>query len=459
MFLKYREIHFVGIGGIGMSGIAEILHNLNYKVTGSDIKESETTKHLSSRGIKVFIGHSESNLINPHVVVVSSAISSDNPEVRVAKERGIPVIPRAEMLAELGRLKYGILIAGAHGKTTTTSLVATILAEAGFDPTMIIGGKLKAIGGNAKLGQGDFFVAEADESDGSFLKLNPTIAVITNIDNEHLDYFKNIEELKKAFLKFANKIPFYGTAVVCIENEHSKEIIPHIERKCITYGYSKEANYYAKNIVSYGRTMSFDLYVGEAFVDTFMVPLPGEHNVLNALAAIATSFELQIPLGTIRKALATFSGVHRRFELKGECKGIQIFDDYGHHPTEIKATLRAARKCFIENRLIVIFQPHRYTRTRDLMDEFSNSFKEADLLYLMDIYSAGEKPIEGVNAKVLFEKIVRTKGKDVNYIPHKDELLVHLKNHVRSGDIIFTIGAGDVYKVGEELLRIIRNGI
>ncbi|MCX7913063.1 MAG: UDP-N-acetylmuramate--L-alanine ligase [Thermodesulfovibrionales bacterium] len=455
MFSRYKAIHFIGIGGIGMSGLAEILHRLNYQVSGSDIRESETTKYLQSLGIKVFIGHSESNISKPHVVVISSAISPDNPEIKVAKERGIPVIPRAEMLAELGRLKYGILIAGAHGKTTTTSLIATILAEADLDPTIVIGGKLKAIGSNAKLGQGDFIVAEADESDGSFLKLNPTIAVITNIDYEHLDFFKNIEELKKAFLKFANKIPFYGTTIVCIENEHTREIIPYFERKYITYGYTEEADFYAKNIVSFGRNMEFDLYVGRERIDTFLIPLPGEHNVLNALAAIATSQELQIPLTTIKRALASFSGIQRRFELKGEGKGIQIFDDYGHHPTEIRATLKAARNCFKENRLVVIFQPHRYTRTRDLMDEFSQSFAEADLLYLMDIYSAGEKPIDGVDSRVLFEKLLRNKVEGINYIPQRDELLVHLRNNLREGDVVFTIGAGDVYKIGEKLLEII----
>lgn len=452
MFLKYKVIHFVGIGGIGMSGIAEILHNLNYHVTGSDIRESETTRRLKSLGIKVSIGHDAGNIAQPHVVVISSAISSDNPETEAARQKAIPVIPRAEMLAELGRLKYGILVAGAHGKTTTTSLLATIFAEGGLDPTIVIGGKLKAIGGNARLGQGDFIVAEADESDGSFIKLNPTIAVITNIDKEHLDFFKDVGELKKAFLKFANKIPFYGTAVVCIENDHTKEIIPFIERKIITYGYSDKADFYPRNISHTGRKMTFEAFFKGEFLGFFTIPIPGLHNVLNSLAAIAVSLELQIPIDVIKKALGDFSGIQRRFELKGECKGIRIFDDYGHHPTEIKATLTAARGCFKENRLIVVFQPHRYTRTRDLMDEFVESFDEADSLFLMDIYPASEPPIKGVSSETLFKKFREYGQKDLHYINNRNELINRLKNTAKEGDIIITLGAGDVYKIGEEIL-------
>ncbi len=454
MFMKYKTIHFVGIGGIGMSGIAEILHNLNYQVTGSDIKESETTRRLQSLGIKVSIGHEESNIAQPHVVVISSAVSQDNPEVKAARGKSIPVIPRAEMLAELGRLKYGVLVAGAHGKTTTTSLLATILAESGLDPTIVIGGKLKAIGGNARLGQGDFIVAEADESDGSFLKLNPTIAVITNIDNEHLDFFKDIDRLKNAFVKFANKIPFYGSAVVCIENEHTKDIIPLIDRKVITYGYSQKADFYPKEITSIGRKMSFEAFLNDNSLGEFVIPIPGQHNVLNSLAAIAVCFELQIPLTTVKKALNDFSGIQRRFELKGEYNGIKVFDDYGHHPTEIKATLSAARGCFKENKLIIIFQPHRYTRTRDLIDEFTESFDEADLLYLMDIYSAGESPIKGISSQVLYERF-RARGlKDSFFYKDRDELLSELKKKASGGDIIITLGAGDVYKIGEKFLSM-----
>jgi len=459
MFTSYRVIHFIGIGGIGMSGIAEILHNLNYEVTGSDIKESDTTRRLSSLGIKIFIGHDAKNLGHPHVVVISSAVSSDNPEVIAARQRSIPVIPRAEMLAELGRLKYGILVAGAHGKTTTTSLIATILAEGGLDPTVVIGGKLKAIGSNARLGQGDFIVAEADESDGSFLKLNPTIAVVTNIDKEHLDFFKNIEELKKAFVKFINKIPFYGTSVICLENEHNLKILPEIQRRSITYGFSKSADIHPINISRSERHMSFEAFYRGDYLDFFSIPIPGEHNVLNSLAAIAVSVELQVPLKVVKKALQSFSGIQRRFELKGEHKGIKIFDDYGHHPTEIKATLKAARGSFEKNRLVVIFQPHRYSRTRDLVDEFSECFDDANKLYLMDIYPAGEKPIEGVHTGILYRNIRKHGTKEVTYISDRGELVNQVINNLQEGDIIITLGAGDVYKIGEEIYHRISHEV
>lgn len=455
MFIKYRVVHFVGIGGIGMSGIAEILHNLNYEVTGSDIKESDTTRRLRSLGIKVFIGHDPENLGQPHVVVISSAVSPDNPEIIAARQRAIPVIPRAEMLAELGRLKYAILVAGAHGKTTTTSFLATILAEGGLDPTVVIGGKLKAIGSNARLGQGDFIVAEADESDGSFLKLNPTVAVVTNIDREHLDFFKNVEELKKAFIKFINKVPFYGTSVICVENEHIIEIMPKLERKNITYGFSEQADVYPSNISRFERNMSFEVFIRGRYLDFFTIPIPGEHNVLNSLAAIAVGMELQIPVSVIKRALQNFSGIQRRFELKGEHRGVRIFDDYGHHPTEIKATLKAAKGSYEKNRLVVIFQPHRYTRTRDLIDDFAGCFDNADSLYLMDIYPAGEKPIEGVHSEVLYRKLKNHGFRDAVYISDRGELVNQVVSKLREGDIIITLGAGDVYKIGEEIYRAI----
>lgn len=457
MLAMYKVIHFVGIGGIGMSGIAEILHNLNYEVTGSDIKESDTTRRLGDLGIKIFIGHDAKNLGEPHVVVISSAVSSDNPEVLAAREKAIPVIPRAEMLAELGRLKYSILVAGAHGKTTTTSLLATILAEGGLDPTVVIGGKLKAIGSNARLGQGDFIVAEADESDGSFLKLTPTIAIVTNIDKEHLDFFKDVQELKKAFIKFINKVPFYGTSVICLENEHTVEILPEIERKIITYGYSEKADFYPAHISRSERSMTFEVFYRGKYLDFFTIPIPGEHNVLNSLAAIAVSLELQIPLKVIKGALQNFSGIQRRFELKGEHKDIKIFDDYGHHPTEIRETLKAARGAYNKKRLIVIFQPHRYTRTRDLMDEFASAFDNADLLYLMDIYPAGEKPIDGVHSKVLYNAIKKHGFNNISYMPQRGELINDVLGNLQEGDIILTLGAGDVYKIGEEIYQIIRN--
>ncbi len=457
MFNTYRVVHFVGIGGVGMSGIAEVLHNLGYEVTGSDLRETETTHRLKNLGIKVYIGHAGENIDHAHVVVISSAVSPANPEVVEAKKRSIPVIPRAEMLAELGRLKYGILIAGAHGKTTTTSLIATTLGEGGLDPTVVIGGKLNAIGSNAKLGQGDYIVAEADESDGSFLKLNPTIAVITNIDREHMDFFKDMETLKSAFLAFINKIPFYGIAVVCAENRYTREIIPHIERKALTYGLSDTADIFASNIRNEGTRMSFEPVMRGLSLGNFTIPIPGLHNVLNSLAAIATAVELQIPVDVISKALSKFSGIHRRFEFKGEAKGVRVYDDYGHHPSEIAATLKAARECFANNRLIVLFQPHRFTRTRDLMDEFAASFTAVDRLYLMDIYPAGEQSIEGITADVLLRNIKKASTGAMHYEAGRREMAEEIICELRPGDVLLTLGAGDVYKVGEEILKGMSN--
>ncbi len=453
MFNQYRIIHFVGIGGIGMSGIAEVLHNLGYEVTGSDIRESETTTRLRGLGIKIFIGHDEKNIYDAHVVVISSAVSPTNPEVVAAKDRAVPVIPRAEMLAELGRLKYGILVAGAHGKTTTTSLVATILGEGGLDPTVVIGGKLKAMGSNARLGQGQFLVAEADESDGSFLKLSPTIAVITNIDKEHMDYFKDIETLKGAFLSFINKVPFYGVAIVCTENEHTRTIIPQIKRRVLTYGLSHNSDMYAKNIRYEGSKMSFEAVFKGDSLGIFTVPVPGVHNVLNSLAAVLAAMELQVPIEKIRNGLGSFGGIQRRFELRGEVRGIKVFDDYGHHPVEIRAVLKAARDCFSDNRIVVIFQPHRYTRTRDLMDDFALSFGAADMLYLLDIYAASEAPIEGINSQALLKKIRDVGSVKAEHVPDRKELARILVAELRPGDVVLTLGAGDVYKIGEELLK------
>ena len=355
-----------------MSGIAEVLHNLGYEVTGSDVKESDTTNRLNSLGIKVYIGHRAENVDDAHVVVISSAVSKDNAEVVEAKRKAIPVIPRAEMLAELARMKYGILVAGAHGKTTTTSLIATVIASSGLDPTVVIGGKLRATGSNARLGQGDFLVAEADESDGSFLRLSPTIAVVTNIDREHMDFFKTMDSLRDAFLSFINKVPFYGVSIVCIENEELRKLLPYVHRRYITYGLSPDADAYAADIKKGFMTVSFDVvYKGEN-LGNFSLPVPGVHNILNSLAAIIVARELKIEAGLIKEALKKFSGIQRRFELKGEEKGIKVFDDYGHHPTEIKATLNAAKDGLLarqavpilSGRLFVIFQPHRYTRTK-----------------------------------------------------------------------------------------------
>lgn len=470
MFERYKVIHFVGIGGIGMSGIAEVLHNLGYEVTGSDLRDTEITKRLRELGIKIYIGHDADNIDDAHVVVISSAVPEDNPEVVEAKKRSIPVIPRAEMLAELARLKYSILVAGAHGKTTTTSLISTVLAHAGFDPTVIIGGRLKATGSNARLGQGEFLVAEADESDGSFLKLSPTIAVATNIDREHMDFFKTMEAMKDAFISFLNKIPFYGVSIVCMENEHLREVLTSLHRRYITYGFGSESEIYATNIQKGFMSVSFEVIYKGKILDKFGLPLIGEHNILNSLAAIGVALELQIDLKSIKEALINFEGIQRRFEFKGEVKGVKIFDDYGHHPTEIKAILKAAKQGLFNNgnnkteimdkrgkRLFVLFQPHRYTRTKDLIDEFSYSFRDADALVLLDIYSAGEKPIEGIDSRVLFERVKRNSHCEALYISDKEQAIRHIVSQVRTGDILLTLGAGDVWKIGEEILQRLKS--
>ncbi len=458
MFERYRVIHFVGIGGIGMSGIAEVLHNLGYEVTGSDLKDSETTKRLSELGIKVYKGHKAENVDDAHVLVISSAVQSDNPEVIEARKRSIPVIPRAEMLAELARLKHGILVAGAHGKTTTTSLISTILAHGGFDPTVVIGGRLKATGSNARLGQGEFLVAEADESDGSFLKLSPTIAVVTNIDREHMDFFKTMDSLKAAFLSFINKVPFYGVSVICIENEHLQGLLPSIHRRFITYGLNPEAELYAENIRKGFMSISFEVIYKNKNIGDFYLPAPGVHNVLNSLAAIGVALVLKLDVSIIKDALRGFSGIQRRFEFKGEVSGIKVFDDYGHHPLEIRATLKAAKEGLLlstqqSGRLFVLFQPHRYTRTRDLMDEFSSSFDDADSLVLLDIYSAGENPIEGVDSATLIERIKKTGINNAVYMKTKEDAIGHIISHMRRGDVLLTLGAGNVWKLGEEILK------
>lgn len=410
MFERFRIIHFVGIGGIGMSGIAEVLHNLGYEVTGSDLRESETTKKLRDLGIKVYIGHKAENVDDAHVLVMSSAVSADNPEVVGARTRSIPVIPRAEMLAELARLKYGVLVAGAHGKTTTTSLISTVFSHGGLDPTVVIGGRLKATGSNARLGQGDFLVAEADESDGSFLKLSPTIAVVTNIDREHMDFFRTLDALKEAFLSFINKVPFYGATIVCMENEHILELLPSVHRRCITYGLTRDAQLYAENIGKGFMSVRFEAVYKGRNLGVFELPAPGIHNVLNCLAAIGVALILKMDIGDVRDALKGFSGIQRRLEFKGEADGIKVYDDYGHHPSEVKATLKAVKEGLVigrepaaasqgaragneqSGRLIVLFQPHRYTRTKDLIEEFSGSFGDADLLVVLDIYPARRNP-------------------------------------------------------------------
>jgi UDP-N-acetylmuramate--alanine ligase len=449
---KIQHIHFVGIGGIGMSGIAEVLLNLGYHISGSDIKETEVTRRLQALGCEVFYGHRKENMREADVVVVSSAIRQGNPEVEVAEQRLIPVIPRAEMLAELMRMKVGIAIAGTHGKTTTTSLIATVLAAGGLDPTVVIGGRLNSIGSNARLGQGDFLVAEADESDGSFVKLMPTIAVVTNIDPEHLDYYSGIDEIKETFLSFLNKIPFFGLAVLCLDHPNVQSLIPRLKKRFATYGLTSQADFQAKEIEFEGLSTSFDVLYRNQGIGRLKLQMPGLHNVYNALATLATAFELDIPFRTVQETLRDFGGIQRRFQIKGEKRGVLIVDDYGHHPIEIVATLRAARTGW-KRRIVVVFQPHRYTRTKALFQDFLTAFYDADVLILTDIYPAGEDRIEGVETKALFEGIREYGHKDVSYFPDKKEIVDHLLQIVAPGDMVMTLGAGDVWQVADELVN------
>jgi UDP-N-acetylmuramate--alanine ligase len=449
---KIQHIHFVGIGGIGMSGIAEVLLNLGYHISGSDVKETEVTRRLQALGCEIFYGHRKENMREADVVVISSAIRQGNPEIEVAEQRLIPVIPRAEMLAELMRMKIGIAIAGTHGKTTTTSLIATVLAAGGLDPTVVIGGRLNSIGSNARLGQGDFLVAEADESDGSFLKLMPTIAVVTNIDPEHLDYYHGIEEIKEAFLSFLNKIPFYGLAVLCLDHPNIQSLIPRLKKRFTTYGLTTQADFQAKEIVFEGLSATFDALHHQKEIGRLKLQMPGLHNVYNALATLATAFELDIPFEVVQETLQDFSGIQRRFQIKGEKNGILIVDDYGHHPVEIVATLRAARTGW-GRRIVAVFQPHRYTRTQALFQDFMTAFNDANVLILTDIYPAGEDRIEGVEAKALYEGIRDYGHKDVTYIADKKEIVNHLLRIITPGDVVITMGAGDIWQVSEELVR------
>jgi UDP-N-acetylmuramate--alanine ligase len=452
MYGKIEKIHFVGIGGIGMSGIAEVLLNLGYKVSGSDLRRSEITERLAGLGGEIFYGHLRENVAGADVVVISSAVKNDNPEVQEARENLIPVIPRAEMLAELMRMKYGIAIAGTHGKTTTTSMVATLLGFAGIDPTIVIGGRLNSLGSNARLGQGKFLVAEADESDGSFLKLSPTIAVVTNIDADHLDFYSGIEEIKDTFVEFINKVPFYGLTVLCIDNDNVADIIPRVNKRFITYGLSAQADIRACDIKLEGLATSFVAqYRGERLGE-ISFKMPGAHNVLNALAAIGVALELNVPFSVIQEGFRDFGGVGRRFQVKGEVNDIMVVDDYGHHPTEIRATLAAATAGW-DRRLVVVFQPHRYTRTKELYDEFVKAFHDAGVLILTDIYPAGEEPIEGVTAEALARSVRQHGQKDVTHISDREELVGHLLEILKPGDILLTLGAGNIWQTGELLLQ------
>jgi UDP-N-acetylmuramate--alanine ligase len=449
---RIKHIHFIGIGGSGMSGIAEVLLNLGYNITGSDMKASDITRRLEDLGAKIFIRHRPENINGSDVVVYSSAVKKENPEIISARGKLIPVIPRAEMLAELMRMKYGIAIAGTHGKTTTTSMIATILGSHGMDPTVVIGGKLNSIGANARLGKGEFLVAEADESDGSFLKLSPTIAVVTNIDREHMDHYRDMDEVRGAYLAFINKIPFYGCAVLCMDHPNIQRLIPEVTRRHITYGLTAQADFSARDIGIKGLKTSFDVWQRGRKLGRVSVRLPGEHNVYNSLAAIIVAMELDMSFEEVKDSLSNFSGVERRFQVKGEYNGVTFVDDYGHHPAEIKATLKAAKAGW-DNRVVAVFQPHRYSRTKDLFDEFLSAFNDADTLVLTDIYPAGEEKIDGVSSEVLYNSIKAHGHRDVIYIPDKKDIPGCLNKITRPGDIVITLGAGNIWQVYEETIK------
>jgi UDP-N-acetylmuramate--alanine ligase len=443
---RVRCVHFIGVGGIGMSGLAEILRTLEFDVSGSDLREVETTKRLRRLGVQIYLGHRAENVEGADVVVHSSAIPKDNPEFVQAHARGIPVITRAEMLAELMRVKYGVALAGSHGKTTTTSLVATVLGAAGFDPTVVVGGRMEALGTNARLGAGDLLVAEADESDGSFLRLSPTIAVITNIDPEHLDFYGTHDALKKAFLEFANKVPFYGLAVLCLDHPHVQDLIPDVRRRHVTYGLSPQADYSARAIKAERLRTRFVAYRHGEPLGEFSIRMPGLHNVQNCLAAIAVADELEVPLDVVKDAIAGFGGVARRFTVVAEVGGVTLVDDYGHHPAEVVATLAAARRAF-DGRILVAFQPHRYTRTLHLFDDFTRAFNECDRLMVTEVYAAGEAPIEGANGEALATAIGEHGHHGVSFASDRAALAKALADEARPGDAVIALGAGDINKI------------
>lgn len=447
MWRKTRKIHMIGIGGSGMSGIAELLLKLGFKVSGSDLVDSETVRYLKKLGADIKLGHRAENLDAADVVVYSSAVPLDNPEIKEARKRNIPVIPRAEMLAELLRLKEGIAVAGTHGKSTTTSMISQVLVEGGLDPTVVVGGRFKNMGSGARQGNGKYMVVEADESDGSFLKLHPVLIVVTNIDADHLDFYQSEESIKEAFLEFINKTPFYGRAFLCISDAGIKEIISKVEKPFLTYGIN-EGDFQARNIKLHLLGSEYDLFYKNKDQGKIKLSVPGVHNILNSLAAVAVGYELDVPFETIAQALAGFKGVSRRFDIKGEKNGVLVIDDYGHHPTEIKATLSAAKKLAVERggKLIVLFQPHRYTRTYYIGHLFGDGFVDADMVFVTDIYPAGEKPIEGVSAQIIVDSI-KSKNIPVEYVPELEEMAKKAVKVARRGDVIVVQGAGSVTKL------------
>jgi UDP-N-acetylmuramate--alanine ligase len=448
---RIRSVHFVGIGGVGMSGIAEVLLEHGFAVTGSDLRDNDHTRHLAQKGARILIGHRGEHVQGADVVVFSSAVPKDNPELVAARQGLIPVIPRAEMLGELMRIKEGIAIAGSHGKTTTTSLVATVLRDAGLDPTVVIGGKLNALGSGAARGAGDLLVAEADESDGSFLHLVPAIAVLTNIDPEHLDHFGSLAAVKDAFVDFANRVPFYGLVVACLDSPNVQDVLPRIEKRTATYGLAAQSDYRAHEVRFMGLDTSFEVSRRGEPLGRFTVPMPGVHNVLNALATIAVADELRVSLEDVRTSMAAFGGVHRRFTVVGTRGGLTIIDDYGHHPAEIEATLEAAQGAY-GRRVVVAFQPHRYSRTLHLFDELTRAFNRADVLLLTDVYAAGEAPIEGADSAHLAETIRKHGHRDVTHVPRREDLVAVIKDRAQEGDVIITLGAGDITRTAHELL-------
>ena len=458
MFRRTRQIHFVGIGGIGMSGIAEVLLNLGHRVTGSDLKATNITRRLESLGATVFDGHRPENVAGADVVVISSAVGPDNLEVAAAKQDFIPVIPRAEMLAELMRLKYSVAVAGSHGKTTTTSLVGALLSAAGMDPTLVIGGRLDIIDSNARLGQGEFLVAEADESDGSFLMLSPTIAVVTNIDLEHLDYYRDLDHLKETFLTFINRVPFYGAAVVCLDDPNVQALIPGMKKRYMTYGLSAQADIQAVDVVQLAWGSRYELLVKGENLGLVEIQIPGRHNVLNSLAAVGAALEVGVPIEAIIRGFNQPLAIERRLQFKGDQGGVLVLDDYGHHPTEIRATLATLKECHPERRLVVLFQPHRYSRTHRLFESFFYAFNQADRLIMTEVYPAGEKPIPGVTGQALAESVKQHGHHEAEYVPELDRLTDQAFSEARPGDLILTLGAGNIWRVGEELVERLKSG-
>lgn len=457
MYGHTHRIHFIGIGGSGMSGLAEVLLNMGYQVSGSDLKASDVTERITRLGGRVFTGHAASNIEGTQVVVYSSAVKHDNPELSAARALGIPVIPRADMLAELMRMKYGVAIGGSHGKTTTTSMVAAVLQRGGLDPTIVVGGRLLTLGANAKLGHGRFLVAEADESDGSFLRLAPAVTVVTNIDREHLDHYKDLDDIRQAFTYFANRVPFYGVTVLCVDDENVRGILPQVTKRHILYGTREEAEIRGLALELKGQRSVFEVEAEGRALGRIELRVPGRHNALNALAAVAVGLELEIAFAHIAEALADFNGVGRRFELRGEVLGVRVFDDYGHHPTEIAATLAAAKG--VGGRVLVMFQPHRYSRTQALREEFGRCFGDADRVWVLDVYAAGESPIPGISGQTVVDAAHANGARHVAYAPTAEAAVAAVVREARAGDMILTLGAGDITRQGDTLLALLKRAV